>query len=188
MLNIICRTVGMLSTCCYILWQDGREDCLVIDPGADAASIRRACGGRRIAAILLTHGHFDHMGAVAELMAEDTALIVHRDDADMLGDPQLNVSGMIGRRITCPQASRLVLEGDTVDSAGISLRVLHTPGHTPGSVCYEAGEHLFTGDTLFEHGYGRTDLPGGDAEAMMASLRRVIPMQKDHQIYAGHGG
>lgn len=187
MLNILCRTVGMLGTCCYILWQEGREDCIVIDPGADAASIRRACGGRRIAAILLTHGHFDHMAAAGELLDEGAALVIHRLDAPMLADPELNVSWMIGRRITCPAATHLVGEGDTVEYAGIALRVLHTPGHTPGSVCYEAGEHLFTGDTLFDHGYGRTDLPGGDAAAMMDSLRRVMPMQADHQIYAGHG-
>lgn len=187
MLNITCRTVGLLGTCCYILWQDGREDCIVIDPGADAASIRKACGGRSIAAILLTHGHFDHMAAVKDLMEEGTALVIHRSDAAMLADPELNVSWMIGRSITCPMATHLVGEGDVVDYAGIALTVLHTPGHTPGSVCYEAGEHLFTGDTLFDHGYGRIDLPGGDGAAMMNSLRRVMPMQEDHTIYAGHG-
>lgn len=187
MLNIICRTVGLLGTCCYILWLDGREDCIVIDPGADAASIRKACGDKRIAAILLTHGHFDHMSAVNDLMADGTALVIHRADAAMLGDPETNVSWMIGQHITCQAATHLVGEGDVLDYAGISLRVLHTPGHTPGSVCYETGEHLFTGDTLFDHGYGRVDLPGGDPTAMMASLRRVMPMQADHQIYAGHG-
>ena len=187
MLNITCRTVGLLGTCCYILWQDGREDCIVIDPGADADSIRKACGDRRIAAILLTHGHFDHMAAVESLMEESTALVIHKADAAMLGDPETNVSWMIGCRVICPAATHLVDEGDTVDYAGIALKVLHTPGHTPGSVCYEAGEHLFTGDTLFDHGYGRTDLPGGDGAAMMASLNRVMPMMQDHQIYAGHG-
>jgi len=187
MLNITCRTVGMLGTCCYILWQEDREDCLVIDPGGDAASIRNACGGRRIAAILLTHGHFDHMAAVRELMAGDTALVVHYKDAAMLSDPALNVSYLIGQRIICPEATRLVREGDTLDYAGVTLRVLHTPGHTPGSVCYEAGEHLITGDTMFEHGYGRTDLPGGDFSAMVQSLKRLMPLQQNHEIYPGHG-
>lgn len=187
MLNIVCRTVGPLSTCCYILWQDARTDCIVIDPGADAQEIRAACGGRRIAAILLTHGHFDHMGAAEALLDDSTALVIHQDDADMLADPQKNVSWMIGRRIICPPATRLVREGDTVAYAGISLKVLHTPGHTPGSVCYEAGDCLFTGDTLFEYGFGRTDLPGGDAAAMSASLRRVVPMADTHCIYPGHG-
>lgn len=187
MLNIICRTVGLLGTCCYILFQDGRDDCVVIDPGADAAAIRKACGERRIAAILLTHGHFDHMSAVEKLMQEHTALVIHQADAPMLDDPQLNVSWMIRRRITCPPATHLVREGDTIHYAGIAFTVLHTPGHTPGSVCYETGAFLFTGDTLFDHGYGRVDLPGGDAAAMMNSLRRITPMTADHQIYAGHG-
>lgn len=187
MLNIVCRTVGQLSTCCYILYQDDRQDCIVIDPGADAEDIRAACAGRSIAAILLTHGHFDHMGAAEALMGEKTALVIHREDADMLADPQKNVSWMVGQRIICPTASRLVQEGDGLDYAGISLRVLHTPGHTPGSVCYEVGEHLFTGDTLFEYGYGRTDLPGGSARSLYASLQRLMPMQHDHSIYPGHG-
>ena len=187
MLNIVCRTVGPLGTCCYILYQDGREDCLVIDPGADAFSIRNACGGRRIAAILLTHGHFDHMSAVKELMGEGTELVIHFKDAAMLADPELNVSSLIGQRIICPAATRLTREGDTLDYAGITMKVLHTPGHTPGSVCYEAGEHLFTGDTMFEHGYGRTDLPGGDFSAIVQSLKRLMPLQQDHQIYPGHG-
>lgn len=187
MLNIVCRTVGLLSTCCYILWQDDRTDCIVIDPGAEAESIRTACGGRRIAAILLTHGHFDHMGAAEALLGEGTALVIHRDDADMLSDPQKNVSWMIGRNIACPPATRLVQEGDTLDYAGITLQVLHTPGHTPGSVCYEVGDHLFTGDTLFDYGFGRTDLPGGSAAAMRASLQRVMPMADSHSVYPGHG-
>lgn len=187
MLNITCRTVGPLGTCCYILHEDGREDCLVIDPGGDAASIRNACGGRRIAAILLTHGHFDHIAAVKELMAEDTELIIHFKDEAMLADPELNVSSLIGQRIICPAATHLVREGERIDYAGITLRVLHTPGHTPGSVCYEAGEHLFTGDTLFDHGYGRTDLPGGDFPTLVASLKRLMPLQQNHEIYPGHG-
>lgn len=187
MLNIVCRTVGLLSTCCYILWQDDRTDCIVIDPGAEAESIRTACGGRRIAAILLTHGHFDHMGAAEALLGEGAALVIHRDDADMLSDPQKNVSWMIGQRVICPPATRLVQEGDTLDYAGITLQVLHTPGHTPGSVCYEVGDHLFTGDTLFDYGFGRTDLPGGSAAAMRASLQRVMPMADSHSVYPGHG-
>lgn len=187
MLHIVCRTVGQLATCSYILYEEGRDDCLVIDPGADASSIRRACGERRIAAILLTHGHFDHIGAAGELMEADTELIIHREDAPMLSDPVTNVSVMIGRDVTAPDATCLVKEGDVVDCAGIALQVLHTPGHTPGSVCYLTGKHLFTGDTMFDNGYGRTDLPGGDFTALVASLRRLMPYRQDHEIYPGHG-
>ena len=186
--HILPLTVGELATRCYVLWLEGRDDCLVIDPGAEAETIRRACGGKRIAAILLTHGHFDHIGAVRELMAEDTVLAVHRLDAPLLSDPQANVSWMLGRSVTAPAPTRLLEEGDEVEAAGMTLRVLHTPGHTPGGVCYALGENLFTGDTMFDRGYGRTDLPGGDEAALMRSLRRLTPLRRTCRIFAGHEG
>ena len=186
--HILPLTVGELATRCYVLWLEGRDDCLVIDPGAEAETIRRACGGKRIAAILLTHGHFDHIGAVRELMAEDTVLAVHRLDVPLLSDPQANVSWMLGRSVTAPAPTRLLEEGDEVEAAGMTLRVLHTPGHTPGGVCYALGENLFTGDTMFDRGYGRTDLPGGDEAALMRSLRRLTPLRRTCRIFAGHEG
>ncbi len=186
--HILPLTVGELATRCYVLWLEGRDDCLVIDPGAEAETIRRACGGKRIAAILLTHGHFDHIGAVRELMAEDTVLAVHRLDAPLLSDPQANVSWMLGRSVTAPAPTRLLEEGDEVEAAGMTLRVLHTPGHTPGGVCYALGENLFTGDTMFDRGYGRTDLPGGDEAALIRSLRRLTPLRRTCRIFAGHEG
>ena len=187
-LHILPMTVGELATRCYVLWLEGRDDCLVIDPGAEAETIRRACGGKRIAAILLTHGHFDHIGAARGLMAEDTVLAVHRLDAPLLSDPQANVSWMLGRSVTAPTPTRLLEEGDAVEIAGMTLQVLHTPGHTPGGVCYKLGENLFTGDTMFDRGYGRTDLPGGDEAALMRSLRRLTPLRRTCRIFAGHEG
>lgn len=120
-------------------------------------------------------------------MGTGTELVVHQADAPMLQDSHLHAGWLVGQEITCPQPTRLVQEGDVLDYAGISLTVLHTPGHTPGSVCYQAGSHLFTGDTLFAHGFGRTDLPGGSARSLYASLQRLMPMQRDHSIYPGHG-
>ncbi len=187
-LHILPLTVGELATRCYVLWLDGRDDCLVIDPGAEAETIRRACENRRIAAILLTHGHFDHIGAARGLMAEDTVLAVHRLDAPLLSDPQANVSWMLGRSVTAPTPTRLLEEGDAVEIAGMTLQVLHTPGHTPGGVCYKLGENLFTGDTMFDRGYGRTDLPGGDEAALIRSLRRLTPLRRPCRIFAGHEG
>ena len=187
-LHILPLTVGELATRCYVLWLDGRDDCLVIDPGAEAETIRRACENRRIAAILLTHGHFDHIGAARGLMAEDTVLAVHRLDAPLLSDPQANVSWMLGRSVTAPTPTRLLEEGDAVEIAGMTLQVLHTPGHTPGGVCYKLGENLFTGDTMFDRGYGRTDLPGGDEAALLRSLRRLTPLRRTCRIFAGHEG
>ena len=186
--HILPVAVGALATRCYVLWLDGRDDCLLIDPGAEAERIRAACGGKHIAAILLTHGHFDHIGAVGALMEKDTMLAVHRLDAPLLQDPQANVSWMLGRSVTAPAPTCLLEEGDAVEAAGMTLQVLHTPGHTPGGVCYELGENLFTGDTMFDRGYGRTDLPGGDEDALSRSLRRLMPLRRSHRIFAGHEG
>lgn len=187
MLQIKEVTVGMVSTCCYLLWDDTRDDCIVIDPGDEADRIRLAAQGKHIAAILLTHGHFDHIGAVKALMDTDTALVIHAQDAPMLLDAQQNASFLIGRAVTACAATRTVREGDELCYAGMILRVLHTPGHTAGSVCYQVENCLFTGDTLFHYGYGRTDLPSGSMSQLRQSLERLMPMAQEMEIYPGHG-
>ncbi len=183
-----CVPVGPLGANCYLLYREERDDCVVIDPGAEAARIRAALAGRKVAAILLTHGHFDHIGAVDALMEQDTALVIHEADAPMLRDPSLNACDLLGEVITCREATRLVHEGDVLDYAGLTITVLHTPGHTPGGVCYQCGEHLFTGDTLFAQGYGRYDLPGGSWAALRKSLRRLEELRQTLTIHGGHGG
>ena len=180
-------TVGIVGTCCYLVGAADRTDCVVIDPGDEAERIRKAAEGREIAAILLTHGHFDHIGGVSGLMREKTRLVIHPLDEPMLQDPDRNAGMMLlRRRITAPKATDLVQEGTELELAGMRIQVLHTPGHTPGSVCYRIGEHLFTGDTMFEHGWGRTDLPGGSEHDMAASLRRLIPLAQKVVIHPGH--
>ncbi len=179
--------VGPIATCCYIVSREDRPDCLVIDPGAEPERILRAAGEKRIAAILLTHGHFDHIEAVAALKGEDTPVLIHELDAPMLGDPDLNVSRpLMHRDITAPPATDLLREGSRRTLAGLEIEVLHTPGHTPGSVCYRIENELFTGDTLFEHGWGRTDFPGGDEHALFASLRRIMHITRTIPFHPGH--
>ena len=180
-------TVGIVQTCCYILGREDGQECIVIDPGAEANRIRKHVGDRKIAAILLTHGHFDHIGAVRELMESGTKLVIHSLDAPMLGDPELNASaGLIARKVTAPEATDLVKEGDELELAGLKVKVLHTPGHTPGSVCYEIEGELFTGDTLFDDCSGRTEVPGGSEAQMVASMNRQTPMLRTMPFHSGH--
>lgn len=186
MLQMKCLTVGDLSTSCYIVWDDAIDGCIVIDPGYEPERIRAACEGRCVEAILLTHGHFDHIGGVKELAKDGAEIVIHQQDAPMLTSPELNAGWLVGDHVTAPEATRMVKEGDKLTYAGVTFTVLHTPGHTPGSVCYQTGDWLFTGDTLFHFGYGRTDLPGGSMQQLAASLRRLQPLAHEYEIFPGH--
>lgn len=177
--------VGALETNCYVLSQPGRGDAILIDPGDDAPRIQAALGGRRAAAILLTHGHYDHTGAVNAF--PDAPIYIHAGDQGMLTDARASVAALAGDARPRREAAHTVSEGDVLSLAGMELRVLHTPGHTPGGVCYVAGTDIFTGDTLFDGDYGRTDLPGGDASQMRQSVRRLLALHGYH-AYPGHDG
>lgn len=157
---------------------------LLIDPGDDLPALARLAGG--IKAILLTHGHFDHMLA-AEKLQERTGVpvYVHPLDAPMLSDASLSAYN--------PKVSSLPQPGHIAYTAYpeslFGFRVLHTPGHTPGSVClyHEAEKVLFSGDTLFRAGFGRTDLAGGNMHQLLSSLRTLLALPRDIKVYPGHG-
>ncbi|MBR6028381.1 MAG: MBL fold metallo-hydrolase [Clostridia bacterium] len=179
--------VGPVQANCYILSAPGRDDCAVIDPGGEAGRIRAACGGRKIAAILLTHGHFDHTGAVDALCEPGTEVWIHEADAPMLTDPLLNAGWLLGDEMTVAHPAHTFRGGDTIEAAGLRFTVHHTPGHTPGGVCFEVEDLLFTGDTVMNGGIGRTDLPGGSEKQLQASLRKLNPLLRTRRILGGHG-
>ena len=180
MLQIHTLPLGDYQTNCYILHQEGNRDCVVIDPGYEPEIILSYLSekGLTLRAILLTHGHFDHVGAVRELAAQ-TDCRVYINPKDLSLPPMLTAGPLY--------YTNTYGEGDLLDIAGISFQVLETPGHTPGSVCLITENNIFSGDTLFRGSCGRTDLPGGDHRAMTESLKRLAALREDYNVYPGHG-
>ena len=185
---IDCIPAGPVRANCYILGAEGSPDRVVIDPGGQADKLKAALKGCRVEAILLTHGHFDHIGAVDDLCDENTKVYIHEKDLPLLTDSALNAAAFMGMDVTVRHPAIGLKEGDAVTAAGLTFTCLHTPGHTPGGACWLLGEDLFTGDTLFQHSYGRTDLYGGDFSTLMVSLMRLLKMEGDLNIHPGHEG
>lgn len=169
--------LGDYQTNCYLVRQAGQTQCVLIDPGyaADFLLDTLNAKGLELSAIALTHGHFDHVGAVRDLAAE-TGCRVYLS-GDELSLPPAITAG----RLYCTD-----LYTDRFTAAGIPFTVLKTPGHTPGSVCLRTGSLLFSGDTLFAGSCGRTDFPGGSMKQMMASLARLAALPRDYQVLPGH--
>ena len=184
--------VGMVGTNCYFAINEHTKECIVIDPGDEADKLKGKLDEEKLTpvAILLTHAHFEHiMGVDALAAAYGIPVYIHTDDADMLQNPQLNSGAMIGKSVTA-KADHKLQEGDVLHLAGMEIRVIHTPGHTPGGVCYyfPQEEILFSGDTLFCESVGRTDLPGGSMSALVRSVREKLFRLPDLTIvYPGHG-
>ena len=177
-MNIQKLTLGLYQTNTYIL--SNNTEAVVIDPGYEPDIILDALESKNLKAILLTHGHFDHVGAVKELVAE-TGCKVYIHAADLSLPPMITAGQLY--------YTHTYAEGDTVSPIeGAQIAVLHTPGHTPGSVCLLLGDQMFSGDTLFEGSCGRMDLPGGDQLQMHRSLNRLVSLQADYHVHPGHGG
>lgn len=173
--------VGPIGTNCYLLEDESTRQAAVIDPGGDAPRLLAALKGLDVRRILLTHGHYDHTGAAAELAAalpQAEVYIHERDYRDV--DP-----GLFPLR-TQLSAVNFYGEGDRLPLGELTLEVLHTPGHSQGSVTLRCGDVLFCGDTLFAGSCGRTDFPGGDTAKILASLRRLGELEGNLQVLPGH--
>jgi hydroxyacylglutathione hydrolase len=193
---------GSWGTNCYVLATGPGEPCLIIDPGQESIDgVHDIVREHRLApaAVLLTHGHIDHVWSVAPLSAEfEIPALIHADDRYRLQDPagtsivaareQLLAMTKNSLELTEPGDVRLLEDEEALDLAGIPMTVRHAPGHTEGSVVFQLDEVMFSGDVLFAGSIGRTDLPGGDHDRMVESLRRVIlPAPDDLVVLPGHG-
>lgn len=176
---------------CFLCWDEISRLAVLIDPPAVLDKIDDVVrqNGLTIERVLLSHGHFDHIfGADAVRDKYGVPLAVHEADADMLTDPMKNASILFFREShTYRPAEILLRDGDEISLGESVIRVMHTPGHTPGSVCFAMGKDSLTGDTLFRGSIGRTDLPGGDWPTMRETLTRLSEWPDNVRIYPGHG-
>ncbi len=185
--------LGGVSTNCYLIFHDGTREAVVVDPADNGAYVLNKCRelGVHPTAVLLTHGHFDHILAVKDICrAFPCKVYAGREEDRLLQDASLNLSGSMGTEQTVIEADVLVKDGDVLSLVGFSWKVLETPGHTAGSVCYyvESEDVMLSGDTLFADSLGRTDLPTGDLQAIVRSItEKLLTLPEDTMVYPGHG-
>lgn len=191
-MNIKTLVVGIVRANCYLVWND--LACVLIDPGDDAERIETALQqlGKPLKVILLTHGHFDHVGAVKALKERypQVPVMIGALDEELLLEPERVYKGMLSRIPDSLhlKADRLLSDGDEINVKGMRFTVIATPGHTKGSVCYLYENAIFSGDTLFRGTCGRCDFYGGDSRAMHDSLAKLALLEGDRPVYPGHEG
>jgi glyoxylase-like metal-dependent hydrolase (beta-lactamase superfamily II) len=180
-----------IGTNCYLAYDKDTKEGIVIDPGGSPELIGKAIDqlGIQVKAIIDTHGHWDHIGANRAVKEKTGAPVyIHGADQDYLADPKFNMSSMMGTQTTTDPAEGLLNEGDLIRFGSCSLKVIHTPGHTPGGISLYGHDVVFCGDTLFYRSIGRTDLPGGNYQQLNDSIRdKLFSLPDDTLVCPGHG-
>jgi glyoxylase-like metal-dependent hydrolase (beta-lactamase superfamily II) len=194
-MEIDCLILGDFQTNCYILRADGSAtQCVLVDTGLESHDLVDFLTEHKLTptAVVLTHGHADHIAGLVGLRRDfpRTKVYIHRLDADMLTNPRTNLSAMAGCSLQLPAPDVLIEDGDTIEEAGLKLKVFHTPGHTPGGICLysQADGVVFVGDTLFAGSVGRTDFPGGSMTQLLRSIEQnLLTLPGQTTVYPGHG-
>ena len=184
-------TKGLLGSNTYILWDTDSRECAIIDAGNSTSAVKEIINNEQLTVryIILTHAHYDHIYYFEEYhkQAPKAKTVAHPLDDAMLPNPRLNASEIFGPERRFTQVDFHVREGDCLPLGSRQLKIYHTPGHTPGGICIQADQYLFTGDTLFYDGFGRTDLGAGSVQEMSASIERLYTLNPEWIVLPGHG-
>ena len=186
MLNILTIPAGPLNVNCYIVFNAESEKALIIDPGGDFSLINEALKGvnKQAGAVIVTHAHFDHVLAVGNFNEEKVPVYMCEEDFDFLTTHK-NLAKYFGIKFKSFKVDKFLCE-NSMEICSMNVKIYYTPGHTPGGICLQIENALFTGDTLFKESYGRTDFPDGDEKSLIQSIKKLFSIKENLTVYPGH--